>query len=463
MKASRLPSSKARPHASAPAASNTSERGIMSLLLTPFLALAFAILHIVYQSILLVRSTHTAIINAFKRDPNRLPASYTSLQDLLDAHETPSSAVRAPKHLAVVLADAVPSSIRLYVSTMLMRITRNDATSTADLWRDFRYDFQAAVEAKHVNDMASIIHLARISGAQQLSMYTTEPLSPIALQSLSRALQVGYKTQAVISQGRGKEAEQTIEQGAESRWSRYAELRRRRTMKSTAKSSDSSSPSSLGSPASSDSEAGLSSLDETLASSYTADNDGQLGSDAYEATVHIRLGLDPPSMVVHPKADDDTDRTGEQTLLVTLLSQEDGQERFAQLVSQQVRSRADTYLSDVLLPDMDAAASAAPQCRFSSSSLRKAWVSKRKTFTSELTVAELDKGLAEAGYMGEPELLVVFGGRPRLRKLHGFPAWPVRLTDLFYDANMQSHKPYGGSDFVAALKKLAKTEQRYGR
>lgn len=463
MEGPRLSPSHSPPQASIPVvASSTSERGIMSLLLTPLLALAFAIFHIGYQVILLVQSCRTTIKNALKQGPNRPPASFSSLHELLDAHDTTSSATRMPKHLAVVLADAVPSSIRLCVSTMLMRITRKNITSTADLWRDFRHDFQAAVEAKHVNDMVSIIHLARISGVQQLTIYTPNPLSPIALQSLSKALQVEYKTQAVIAHGHDEQAEQKLEKSGETGWSRLAELRRRRTIKSTAKSSNSSSPSSPGSPASSDSEAGLSSLDETLASSYTAENDGQ--EDACEAQVDIRIGLDPSSRTVRSAGgEDDTDATDDQTLQVTLLSQEDGHERFAQLVSKQVRSRADTYLSDVLVPDMDAAASAAPQRRFSSSSLRKVWVSKRQTFTSELTVAQLDKGLVEAGYIGEPELLVVFGGRPRLRKLYGFPAWPIRLTDLFYDTNMQPHKPYGGSDFVAALKKLAKTEQRYGR
>ncbi|CCF49187.1 hypothetical protein NDA10_001091 [Ustilago hordei] len=432
---SRSSSSKPASHLSTPAPT-ASNQGLLWLLLRPFLALAFAIFHIVYQIILVERSARTAIKDAFKQDPNLAPASYTSLQHLVDVHETPSSSIRVPEHLAVVLADAVPSSIRLYVSRMLMRISARDVASTADLWRDFRYGFQAAVEAKHVNDMASIVHLARVSGVQQLSVYTTQQLSPTALQSLSRVLQVGYSTQAVIAQQEEGEKEvQRFEQQGASSSSRYAELRRRRTMELSASW-----------PASSGSEAGLSSLDETLASSYTADVDQE---DACKARVDIRLGLATCSKRARERG----------TLQVTLLSQQDGQERFAQLVSQQLGQRADAYLLDVLQPDM----AATPQCRFSSSSLRKAWLSKRKTFTSELTVAALDKGLVEAGYMCEPDLLVVFGGRPRLRKLYGFPAWPMRLTDLFYDANMQPHKPYRASDFVAALRKLAKTQQRYGR
>lgn len=142
---------------------------------------------------------------------------------------------------------------------------------------------------------------------------------------------------------------------------------------------------------------------------------------------------------------------------VTLLSQQDGQERFTSLVSDNIRQQADLYFSDILQPDIDSSS------RFSASSLRKAWVSKRQTFTSQLTVAELDRSLTEAGYMGEPELMVVFGGKRRLRKLYGFPAWPIRLTDLFYDADMQPKAAYGSADFVAALRKLGKMEQRYGR
>ncbi|KAJ1035667.1 hypothetical protein NDA18_000444 [Ustilago nuda] len=427
---SRSSSSKPASHLPTPAPTASNQR-LLWLLLRPFLALAFAMLHLVYQIILVERSARTAMKDAFKQDPNLAPASYTSLQHLVHVHETPSSSIRVPEHLAVVLADAAPSSIRLYVSRMLMRISARDVASTADLWRDFRYDFQAAVEAKHVKDMASILHLARVSGVQQLSVYTTQQLSPTALQSLSRVLQVGYSTQAVIAQQEERHKEvQTFEKQRASSSSRYAELRRRSRSRMELTASGS--------------EAGLSSLDETLASSYTAHVDQE---DACKARVDIRLGLATGS-----------NRTRESgTLQVTLLSQQDGQERFAQLVSQQLGQRADAYWLDVLQPDM----AATPQCR--SSSLRKAWLSKRKAFTSELTVAALDKGLVEAGYMCEPDLLVVFGGRPRLRKLYGFPAWPMRLTDLFYDANMQPHKPYRASDFVAALRKLAKTQQRHGR
>lgn len=440
--------SRPNPTSSPPSTSrlDASERTTVSLLLLPVLTIAFFALHAVYQVVLLVRDVTSAIKQLGRRSTNRAPSSFTSLQDLLDAHECPQDAIRVPKHLAVILADVAPSSIRLYVSTLFMRLGRWDApSSTAELWNEFRGQYKAAVELKHATDIATIIHLARISGVQELSVYTARPLSSSALQALSSALQVGHKTKALLSrQGRPSEEEGTIEIGREEGcWPQYTELRRRGTM---AKSrSNSSSPSSPGSPASSDSEAGLSSVDETLASSYTAETE----QDSFEATVNIRLGLQRIK------------KSDGSALQVTLLSQEDGRDRFAELVSQHTRDQARAYFSDILIPDVDSAASSSR--RFSSSTLRKAWIAKRQTFTSELTVAHLDKALGEAGYLGEPESLVVFGGKKGLRKLYGFPAWPIRLTDLFYDENMQPKRAYGTHDFVAALKKLGKAQHRYGK
>nr|CDI55754.1 putative protein [Melanopsichium pennsylvanicum 4] len=362
--------------------------------------------------------------------------------------------------MGVVLADFVPSWIRLYISTLLIKLSQRDVTSASDVWREFRTQYYAATEAKNINDMATMIHLARISGVEQLSIFTSQPLSSEAVQKLNRALLLGYKTKVVLAQ-QDAEEEQTLEiQGDEQSWSRYTVLRRRTACGCT-KGSDSSSTSWPGSPASSDSEAGPCSLDETMASSYTADNDAQMVS--FDATVHIRIGLLLSSKAATPDTKRFKDEQGVEPLQVNLLSQEDGHERFAQLISQQIHHRAETYFCDILLADINSAASNATKRRFSTSSLRKAWVCKRQAFTSKLTVAELDRSLAKTGYMGEPELVVVFGGKPRLRKLYGFPAWPIRLSDLFFDAHVRSNRAYDSSDFVKALRKLAKTEHRYGR
>ncbi|CBQ69679.1 conserved hypothetical protein [Sporisorium reilianum SRZ2] len=412
---------------------------IATLLLKPVLVLVFALLHIAYQVMLLIHQTGTTIKSATKRRPAQPPASYTSLEELLAAHDCASNTVRVPQHLAVVLVDAEPSSIRLYLSRLF---ARDAAALEHDVWHDFRAEFHTAMQAKHCSDIAAIVHLARISGVQQLSVYTQEPLCSSALQSLSRALLVGYRTKAVF-------AEEDKEHGAEeskvdgaAAWSRYEELRRRRPAKD-ASSDSSSSPASL---ESSDSEATPSSLDDdTLASSYTADsNDAPL----YDASVTIRLGLDSTAQKTGPG------------LQVTLLSRLDGQQRFASLVSADIHQRCSTYITTTVLPDIHTVFSSTK--RLSASTLRKSWLAQRHTSTGALTVGALDRTLLDAGYLGEPDLLAVFGPATA-KRLHGFPAWPLRVTDLFYDAAASGRRGYGVDDWIGALRKLARMEQRYGR
>lgn len=448
-----------RRDANAPAAREASSGGsILSILLTPFMWIAFGLLHVVYHIVLLVIQAKDAIKNAFNRQPTRPPASYLSLEDLLAAHDCDSSTIKVPQHLAVVLADTAPSSMRLYLSTLWLGLRRQDAAPVGDLWREFKTQYDEAIEAKRIRDVAAIVHLARISGVQQLSVHTSQALSPIALQSLTRMLHVGYKTKAVLSRETREQGPVASADGADA-WSRYAELRRR-TPRPAAKSSSSSSTSSPGSPASSDSELGPPSLDETLASSYTAESDSQAQQDGFDATVNVRIGLGATSRAEQSDAPAQDGLTS-RSLQVTLLSRYDDHERLSEIVSEHVQDRACSYLSDVLVPDMESAASGAK--RFSSSTLRKSWVSKRSAFTSNLTVEELDASLSKAGYLSEPELLVVCGGRPRARQLYGFPAWPLRVTDLFYDPRSRVNQAYSSTDYVAALRKLAKAEQRYGR
>ncbi|CDS00317.1 hypothetical protein, partial [Sporisorium scitamineum] len=410
------------------AAAREGNDSITSLLLKPVLMLVFALLHILYQMVLLVRQASNAVKDATKRNLHQPPASYTSLDDLLAAHDCPSNTVRVPKHLAVVLVDAQPSSIRLYLSRFFSRLSIRDETApNKDIWHDFRVDFHTAVQAKHCSDIAAIVHLARISGVEQLSVYTREPLPPSALQSLFRALQVGYRTKAVLAEEKEEhEAVSDMVHDTNS-WSRHDKLRRRRTAKDTS-SDSSSSPASL---ESSDSEATPSLLDdETLASSYTADsNDTPL----YDATVHIRLGLDLTD------AESTSDGSSGASLQVTLLSRLDGQQRFASLISADVRQRSSIYLSNTITPDIHTTLSSNKRI---SSSLRKPWIAKRNTWTSQLTAATLDRTLLDAGYLTEPDLLVMFGDAT-VKRLYGFPAWPLRVTDLFYDPNARG---WGGYD-----------------
>ncbi len=154
-----------------------SSTGVITTLLNPLMVLAFCLLHLIYQFVVAAKELSSAFRHVTRRRTNRAPSSFTSLEDLLDAHACPSSAVRVPKHLAVVFADTVPSSIRLYISTLFSRLGRQKGLPRTDLWRGFRLQYEAAVEAKHVDDIATVNLLARISGVQQLSVYTTGLLS----------------------------------------------------------------------------------------------------------------------------------------------------------------------------------------------------------------------------------------------------------------------------------------------
>lgn len=418
-----------------------SSQGIAYLLLKPILLLAFALLHITYHLILLTRQAGTSIQNAIRRPPTRPPASFTSLEDLLSAHNQPRDSIRIPDHLAVVLADTAPSSIRLYLSTLFMRMRGPEARSRqTDVWNEFRARYEAAVEAKRVSDAAAAIHLARVCGVKKVSVYTSGAMSMEAVEALCGTLRVGYKTKAVVQGAEGTlRAEGLHTDGGMGSWSRYTGLRKR---SNASKSSDSST-------ASSDSEAGPSSLDETLASSFTADHEAQ---DATDVTVDIRIGL-------HPSPEDSPG--SEPNLQVTLLNNQDGQQRFSEIVSSHIRALASTFLHTTLLPDM----AASRNKRFSASSCRKSWIAKRNIFTSELTVSQLDDALMREGYLDEPDLLVVWGaqrGGGRVKKLYGFPAWPLRVTDLLFDRS-GGKGGYGGGEFVAALRQLGKMEQRFGR
>lgn len=416
-----------------PAAPPSTSKGLVSVMLTPFMALAFVLLHAIYQLAILAHSVASAVSRATRRRSHRPASSFASLSELLAEHECAPELVRVPDHLAVVLADAAPSSLRLYLSTQWMRLHSSNTKQG-----DFHATYQAAVEAKHVEDAATLIHLAAISGVRRLSIYTCEPLGAQALQHLTRHLHLAYKIRGVIH----PTSSQQSEPSEPSPW-KYTELRRRTRLR-RADGSDASTSSAPGSPASSDSEAAPSSLDETLASSYTAETE-PFSYDVCSATVDIRLGLSSPALPSEP------------SLQVVLLSHCDGQDHFAHLVSTHVHERARSYLSTVVLSDI------ASSSRFSASRLRKAWVSRRERFVGDLDVARLDAHLRGGGYLDEPELLVVRGSRPSLRRLYGFPAWPLRITDLFYDETLQPHARYATHDFVAALRKLARAEQRHGK
>ncbi len=200
-----------------PAAPPSTSKGLVSVMLTPFMALAFVLLHAIYQLAILARSVASAVSRATRRRSHRPASSFASLAELLAEHECAPESVRVPDHLAVVLADAAPSSLRLYLSTQWMRLHSSNTKQG-----DFHATYQAAVEAKHVEDAATLIHLAAISGVRRLSIYTCEPLGAQALQHLTRHLHLAYKIRGVIH----PTSSQQSEPSEPSPW-KYTELRRR--------------------------------------------------------------------------------------------------------------------------------------------------------------------------------------------------------------------------------------------
>ncbi|KJX95252.1 di-trans,poly-cis-decaprenylcistransferase like protein [Zymoseptoria brevis] len=73
--------------------------------------------------------------------------------------------------------------------------------------------------------------------------------------------------------------------------------------------------------------------------------------------------------------------------------------------------------------------------------------------SAELIDAEISESV-----MGEPDLLIVFGGRVVLQ---GYPPWQVRLTEIYYAQDNVGGVGY--QIFLKALFKYAKAEFRFGR
>lgn len=360
-----------------------------TLVLKPVLLLAFGLLHVVYHFGLMCS-------DAWSRVHQHRPASSSpeaSWPQILEQYSLKEQDVKVPKHLAVVLIDSPPSPLRLALYSLL-RGSRKAVTS-------HQQSRQNAVQFKHAHDIATLVHLSRLSGIQQLTVYTPQPL--ISVEPLQQILLDSFGTKTIVRESNTHRE--------------HSSKRRRGSSSSTTSSSNSS-----------DTDASASS---TLASSYTV--------DAHQHTVDICIG--------HSGYD-----TGR--LRLVLLSGSDA-DNFSRLTSKYIAQSGQHYLSLIRL---DVAAGNPSVNR-----LRTKWQSQRAAKVTDLTTDRLNEHLLQHGYMSEPELLIVYGGDVRCRQLHGIPAWAMRVTDLFFDAGMQPYLVYSWHDFVPALRKHASAQQRYGR
>ncbi|KAK0565148.1 hypothetical protein OC844_001363 [Tilletia horrida] len=80
-----------------------------------------------------------------------------------------------------------------------------------------------------------------------------------------------------------------------------------------------------------------------------------------------------------------------------------------------------------------------------------------------ITVARVDEALLENGYISEPDFLILHGVPKRAVQLHGFPAWAVRLTEIFQDPQADPRRPIMLTTFVRAIKYFNRIEQRFGK
>lgn len=86
-------------------------------------------------------------------------------------------------------------------------------------------------------------------------------------------------------------------------------------------------------------------------------------------------------------------------------------------------------------------------------------MSQRGTIRPEEVSPELIDAEISESVMGEPDLLIIFGGRVMLQ---GYPPWQVRLTEICYAKDL-SGVGVGYSVFLRALYRFARAEFRFGR
>jgi dehydrodolichyl diphosphate syntase complex subunit NUS1 len=87
-------------------------------------------------------------------------------------------------------------------------------------------------------------------------------------------------------------------------------------------------------------------------------------------------------------------------------------------------------------------------------------MSQRGTIRPEEVSQELIDAEITESVMGEPDLLIIFGGRV---VLEGYPPWQVRLTEICYARDLFGGVGVGYSVFLRGLYRFARAEFRFGR
>ncbi|KAN0060353.1 hypothetical protein ACQY0O_007682 [Thecaphora frezii] len=427
--------------ANASLASKLASRPLSPLLVLA--VLAFGLIHIVYQLSLWAAQLSTIMQRTAAPRRSRTDPSSTGY-------------AKVPRHLAAIFSPTQPSNWRLLVSTCLSR--SGPQLYYGSHWTELQQQRQRAFKQKTAMDLCELVRLSCGVGIETLSVYTREPMQSEELLAAQRQLErMGF-----VVQGGPGEASPSMAPHA------------RHLSCSSSASSDDGEISTQASGSSR-------SEDETLASSNTSvigdavDEAAQAhGKRAAKVVRLITTGTqrmqrhrNALQRLAETQAQAQT-QTQTQTqnqqdkgcIDVILLSHDDGKLEMARSASVWATQMGRVFLQRLLaLAPSPREASAATEGGEEKETARDC----RKKMVAGMTVGEVNAYLLQQGTIDEPDFLVVVGGQARVQTLHGFPPWPIRLTELFFEANPSTWRVYSCDDFDRALRGFEKSQHRYGR
>ncbi|PWN47114.1 hypothetical protein IE53DRAFT_390748 [Violaceomyces palustris] len=404
-------------------------------LFTPFYALLFLLLHLGYHLYLSASSSfhfldrivqqrrHLSISNCETYfallNPKKSSATlHTS--DGASGKSGYSQRTRVPHHLAVVLAPTPPSFLGLSLSLFFHHLfshlilfvkssnpfsrysegsPNEKSPSFSDWLAAYRLKRDAIRRESVVRDLCQIVRFSGISGVEEISAFDESGILKANLKLLGESLRLKGCTMSARSQ-------------------------------------DDPTPPS---------------------------------SSAHEAVrLLVRVYPESPFGPVHSLSPD-CNRTGTgnarvqpSSIKLTLLSSNDGATLMAKVASRIAHSTIEDRLS------LESVEQRTDQVLHGSNALDKAKMTRwrraeREKAAEQVTVTRVDDCLREQGGISEPQLLIVRGGRPNVQALYNFPAWPTRLTEIYYSDEACSGCEMSPFDFHLALRHFSKSEQRYGR
>ncbi|EPQ28126.1 uncharacterized protein PFL1_04453 [Pseudozyma flocculosa PF-1] len=377
--------------------------------LLPLQALAFGLIHLVYHLVLAA----SQLINAAQSLTARSSAAHQSSSARAAVAAGAAFPGKLPRHLAVILAPPEPATwpaiYTAYLVDPLARIFLPDRATGQHLEKGRQ---ASAPSTAHTTaaDLVQLIRLSSEAGIPTLTVYSPTPLSTETLVAAENLLrQSGCRLE-----GDQCSAAPGIDQAAPST-STPGRRRRRQASSSSSGASDDGETSTAGTSKSED---------ETLASSNTSvmgdvPDEAAKGGDAKGAAgLTVRLVTTGVGrMQRHREAH--AAPTGGASIDVVLLSHDDGKLEMARSATEWARQVGREYLHKL----REVAAADGTGDEEGARALRKRMV-------ATLTPGDLDEYLLRQGTISEPDFLIVQGAPPRMRKLYGFPPWPIRLTEL---------------------------------